>query len=276
MKSKLTLAFVFPAAFLLSACTDYLAEFQDEYPDEYRAMLLQAEQQGQLPSEGDISSVAEPPSSSSVAPSSSGGTQSSDGATLTDARDGQIYKIVTIGTKIWMAQNLNYKVANSFCYANENSNCDRYGRLYLWSAAMDSVGTFSSDGKGCGFKKECSTPTRVRGVCPEGWHLPTKDEIEDLANQAGGLQNGASAAMRAAEGWSEGENGTDKVGFKGLPAGDRNANGSYANIGKTASFWTSTQLNTTNAYYLNLKPSTSRYMENDYENKSFSVRCIKD
>ena len=108
--------------------------------------------------------------------------------TFTDSRDGQTYKTVTIGTQTWMAQNLNYAYTDvpykqgnytsdstSWCYKDDANNCSKYGRLYTWVAAMDSVGTWSTNGKGCGYNKTCSPTYPVRGICPEGWHLPTEE-----------------------------------------------------------------------------------------------------
>ncbi|MDR3000768.1 MAG: hypothetical protein LBU89_05835, partial [Fibromonadaceae bacterium] len=54
---------------------------------------------------------------------------------LVDPRDGQRYRITKIGELLWMAENLNYKVAdslNSWCYDDDDSNCEKYGRLYDW------------------------------------------------------------------------------------------------------------------------------------------------
>ena len=170
-----------------------------------------------LSSEEVSSSEAEPVSSSSSEISlSSEQSSSSEGfyvsyGTMIDERDGQVYKTVTIEGEVvdyltdkpftyevkiprmtWMVTNLNYAYlqptadldSSSWCFDNNARFCEKHGRLYLWSAAMDSAALFSEDGKGCGyFASEedwqvCSNDSAdvVRGVCPEGWRLPTYEE----------------------------------------------------------------------------------------------------
>lgn len=148
--------------------------------------------------------------------------------TMTDSRDGHVYKTVTIVGFTWMAENLNYRYtqktaeldSSSFCPFNETDSCDVYGRLYLWSAAMDSVAMFSEMGKGCGYDVYCSEKiylsSVVRGVCPEGWHLPDRYEWEYLAREIGGVSV-AGTLLKSNKGWDGRGNGTDEYGFSILP-----------------------------------------------------------
>ena len=137
---------------------------------------------------GDDSSVTSPSGKESL-------------STLTDSRDGQTYKTVVIGKQTWMAQNLNIETEKSFCFNDDSSNCTKYGRLYTWAAAMDSAGEWSSNGKGCGYKSECSAMSPVRGVCPNGWHLPTKAEFETLFSAVGG-DSVAGKMLKSTSGWN--------------------------------------------------------------------------
>lgn len=147
-----------------------------------------------------MSSCSEKSSSSLFSESSS----SKSLGKMTDSRDGQTYRTVTIGTQTWMAENLNYKADSSFCHHNDESNCSNYGRFYRWATAMDSAGTWSSNGKGCGYGKACSPTYPVRGVCPSGWHLPSLTELITLFNVVEGSSTDyEDAAMFF---WSSSEN----------------------------------------------------------------------
>ncbi len=228
-------------------------------------------------------------SSSSSENISAGSVYDATAKTLTDLRDGQTYKTVTIGTQTWMADNLNYETENSYCYNDDPSNCSKYGRLYTWAAAMDSVGTWTTNGKGCGYNKTCSPTYPVRGACPEGWHLPSYDEWNTLFTAVGGVQdedypyrwNGAGTVLKSTGGWDEYEgesgNGTDAFGFSALPAGSRGYYGGYGYEGYFAFFWSSTEYDSYDAYSMDL------YYNYDHAgllgNESaygFSVRCLKD
>jgi uncharacterized protein (TIGR02145 family) len=146
----------------------------------------------------------------------------------TDTRDGKKYKIITIGNQTWFTENLNYKTSNSFCYENKESNCDTYGRLYLWSS--------------------------VQTACPNGWHLPSDkewmqleiflgmpaDKAEDTGSFRDKLNIGGS--LKSTTGWTYSEHGgaTNKTGFSALPGGYRTSAKEFYNLGEDAVFWTST------------------------------------
>ena len=195
---------------------------------------------------------------------------------VTDSRDGKTYRTVKIGSQWWMAENLNYETDNSFCYNDSAEYCEKYGRLYTWVAAMDSAGTWSTNGKGCGYHKTCSPIYPVRGVCPEGWHLPTQSEWNTLFKAVGG-SSVAGTKLKSTSGWNSSGNGTDAFSFSALPAGLRNLSGNYDNEGNYAYFWSSTEHYNYNAYRM--------YLNCDYDdasldvsnmNSGFSVRCVKD
>ncbi|MDD5943010.1 FISUMP domain-containing protein [Fibrobacter sp.] len=236
-------------------------------------------------SETSSSSVGKAKSSSSVVtlanPCKTETEDNCEYGTVLDDRDGQIYKTVKIGDQWWMAENLNYETDNSFCFKDSAEYCEKYGRLYTWAAAMDSAGTWSTNGKGCGFSdfyKTCSPTYPVRGVCPEGWHLPTQTEWNTLFTAVGG-QSTAGQKLKAASGWNAFSSITneDTFGFSALPAGYRDDCGDYYDVGYGAYFWSSTEGNSSRAYLVNL------YYGNDYadlyyngKNYGRSVRCVKD
>ena len=199
---------------------------------------------------------------------------------LTDDRDGQTYKTVKIGDQCWMAENLNYETDNSFCYNDSAEYCEKYGRLYTWAAATDSAGVWGENGKGCGYAKHCTTAYPVRGVCPEGWHLPTKNEWNTLSTAVGG-QTTPGKVLKSTSGWYTDDvyhgNGTDAFSFSALPAGYRIYTGLYDLAGYYAYFWSSTARDSRNAYNVYLYYNHD-YMALDYSDKrrGFSVRCVKD
>lgn len=202
---------------------------------------------------------------------------------LTDERDLKTYKTVAIGTQTWMAENLNYSDSVSYpgmkkknwCYNNSLDSCAKYGRLYTWSAAMDSAGTFSTKGKGCGRGKTCSPTYPVRGICPSGWHLPTRAEFETLFTNVGG-ESTAGKMLKSTSGWKSNGNGTDAFGFFALPAGTKDIDGRFRTNGYYTDFWSSTVLNSSLAYYMVLYYKDLARLDSSYKYLGFSVRCLRD
>ena len=106
--------------------------------------------------------------------------------TMTDERDGHVYKTLYVGDYMWMAENLDYdyKVEGDSSEGSCSTRCcEMLGRSYQWKDAVDSAGVFSGDAAGCGYKatsKQCTMTLPVQGICPEGWHLPSSSEWNSL------------------------------------------------------------------------------------------------
>lgn len=179
---------------------------------------------------------------------------------LVDPRDQKVYKTVKIGDQVWMAENLNYadSVAqptlkgNMFCYGDKPENCEKAGRLYTWTAAME--------------------------VCPSGWHLPDKAEWDILFDVVGEGSGFAAAGMflKSLEGWAGHGGHVDSYGFSIIPSYYGYFEGENYVENCSAAFWSSSEENDTSAYYLYLP----HYNNAVYSNPSTkvtqaSVRCLK-
>lgn len=217
---------------------------------------------------------------------SNGSEYDADKNTLTDLRDNQTYRTVTIGTQTWMAQNLNYNynrgTAKSYCHRTDSINCTTHGRLYLWSAAMDSAGVFSTAGKGCGDNVVCHRTQTVRGVCPEGWHLPSVSDFDKLIIAVGGAEI-AGKMLKSTSGWyvkrDKAEfNGTDDYGFTALPAGSISVytdGSTSSSLSANTDFWSSAD-DATRAISLGLSSKDYALISEVHKKYAYSVRCVKD
>ena len=212
---------------------------------------------------------------------------------ILDERDGQVYKTIQIGTQTWMAQNLNYAYtgipynyhsymgytsdSTSWCYGNTPANCTKYGRLYTWATAMDSVGTWSTNGKGCGYSKTCSPTYPMRGVCPEGWHLPTRTEWETLFVAVGEQSMAGRMLKSTTSAWKRRGNSTDAYAFSALPAGKMYDYVDFFGEGFLAPFWSSSECTDISAYHIRLYYiDDDAYLDSEFKNYGLSVRCVKD
>lgn len=193
--------------------------------------------------------------------------------TLTDSRDGKSYKTVTIGTQVWMAENLNYQVVGSWWYGNSADNGAMYGRLYTWAAAMKLPP--SCDSSFCVGQVQ----PKHQGVCPNGWHVPSDSEWSSLSAYLGGDAT-SGGKLKSSSVWSyEGVPGNDPdaYGFRALPAGYRFLDGDFYNMGNDASFWSSSEISTDDAWYRNLYSGNNILRRHGLSKKNTaSIRCIKD
>jgi uncharacterized protein (TIGR02145 family) len=207
---------------------------------------------------------------------------------MTDERDGNVYRTVKIGDQVWMAENLNYdpgqggsdenKYDWSWCYNNEPKNCDVAGRLYTWAAAIDSVKLANDIEKPCvcGFYKECHNIEPVQGICPKGWHLPSRSEWDTLFKTVHGWST-AAAKLKAQSGWNGKGNGDDSFGFTAIPSGIRTFSQRFDHVGHYAYFWSSTDYYGSSAYGIYLIDyDRSRYEKQLSKDSGYSIRCVKD
>ena len=207
---------------------------------------------------------------------------------IVDERDGQVYKTVKIGDQVWMAQNLNYYdtlempelKGRATCFGDKPENCAVAGRFYAWTVAIDSA-ALANDAENpqtCGYRMACNLPARVRGVCPENWHLPDTTEWNALFKAVGGADV-ANTILKSKMGWNveeeEGRNGTDDYGFSVIPVGYDYLNFDYD--GSHAVFWQLTEKDELNVYAVGFSYySEGVYLYNSVKAYRLSVRCVKD
>jgi len=196
--------------------------------------------------------------------------------TVTDY-DGNTYKTVTIGTQVWMAENLkvmHYRDGSAITYEPDNTawvnlttgaRCSydnlplnlTFGMLYNWYAVHD-----------------------IRNIAPAGWHVPTEADWNILSNYLGG-ESIAGGKLKEADTshWSTPNTGaTDQYGFNALPTGIRNSyDGSYTGNGLSCVFWSSTESSTNNAGYRILSNINSELKPWTYlKVMGNNIRCVKD
>jgi len=280
----------------LEECSDtllgetVLVTEDDAYYTCIRGKWLKMEANGKSSSSKEKSSSSKEESSSSEEKSSDSSDLKLEYGTLKDARDKRTYKTITIGTQTWMAENLNYSDSvatpslkgKSWCYDNDDTNCDETGRLYTWAAAIDSVklANDTANPQTCGDGVNCKLPAKVRGICPDGWRLPKTEDWKTLIAAVNG-SGMKSANLKSTSGWSGDGNGTNSSGFSILPAGHRYSDGYFYNAGTEASFWEAEDSNSSQenseascmSFFVHFKDALFSLGNKNY---GFSIRCIED
>ena len=171
-----------------------------------------------------------------------------EGGTFMDSRDRRIYKCVKIGDQVWMAENLDFGEivhsttnqvkasaahAQKYCYDDDSTNCAKYGGLYQWHTAMGLCAEYGS------MDANALVGNPHRGICPAGWHVPTKEEWDQLVEFVRSPDsNDAGRALKSKTGWDgrqfcvwehsshdvfcnyeQGVSGTDLYGWNAIPSG---------------------------------------------------------
>lgn len=141
-------------------------------------------------------------------------------------------------------------------YENDPENGKIYGKLYNWFAINDK-----------------------RGLAPEGWHIPSNADWRTLIKNLKGVDM-AATKLKSENMWKS-KKGTNEIGFNAVPAGYRDPEGKFKDLGKTGQWWS-------NSVPVDVKPSEKIYSvmlsDNSFEVKylqsdkraGFSVRCEKD
>lgn len=170
---------------------------------------------------------------------------------------------VNAGVMITTTQSDN-NIVEKYCYNNLESNCTKYGGLYDWGEAM-----------------AYSVESGARGICPAGFRIPTKVDIDTLFVFLGG-QSVAGPKLKSITGWeSKGltctPQPTNESGFSAIAGGTRWSNGVFKYAGSTAVYWTSTEVpEYSAAWYFGVRYCTTTGTEGMfYKDQASSIRCIK-
>ncbi|MDR3180352.1 MAG: hypothetical protein LBT61_00270 [Prevotellaceae bacterium] len=247
--------------------------------------------------------------------------------TFQDPRDNKVYKTVKMPDgKIWFAENLNYQKgltwnknaaeANGVSYTSltdgtgaigsfwcspavagatsaDMNTCFVYGALYSWPTALlpDGQGTWTAEfrnSRECSVSGTATCSTPVRGVCPEGWHIPSAREYDELVNAVEAVSpNKAGVALRSNEilsetfphGWRNSDYpGTDEFGFSFLPALIRtSSDGGFAPFAAQGWVWSSNigYQQWTFSYYARYNHESFE-QHGTYVSAALNVRCQHD
>jgi uncharacterized protein (TIGR02145 family) len=191
--------------------------------------------------------------------------------------DGNGYHAVTIGTQVWMVENLRTTKFNdgspitlvtdgavwgtdtsaAYCWYsnNEGTYKNTYGALYNWYAI------------------------KTGKLCPAGWHVPSDAEWHILVSYLGDSTTAGGKLKEAGTThWLSPNTGaTNSTGFTAVPSGSHYTDGAFYLNGKYGWLWSSTESSTTQAWHEYMQYNSNLvYRTSGSKSLGFSVRCIKN
>ena len=207
-------------------------------------------------------------------------TSNQQAQTVTDI-DGNVYHTITIGTQVWMVENLKTSRYNNgsaipletdnsvwinlstpaFCwYNNDSSNKNTYGALYNWYTV------------------------NTNKIAPQGWHVPTQEDWTILSTFLGGdsIAGGKMKSIGTIENgtglWhTPNEGATNEYGFSGYPGGLRDYDGSFQLKGYAGYWWTSTANGCFSVWSRLLSSYIAQCIsEQTGKYYGYSIRCVSD
>jgi uncharacterized protein (TIGR02145 family) len=196
--------------------------------------------------------------------------------TMTDY-DGNVYQTVTIGSQVWIAENL--KVTH---YRNGDP-IPHLTALPDWSdtyfGAYCEYGNILGNGTVYGKLYNFLTVSDPRNIAPAGWHIPTNDEWKVMTDKLGGEAiAGSKMKEKGTAHWSFPNNdATNESGFNALPGGYRDFSLDFLYV-HASGFWWSYTNNGVIQCFIQLvncdTPNVTKLTTN--MNNGFSVRCVRD
>jgi len=199
--------------------------------------------------------------------------------------EGHWYNTIQVGGQCWLKENMNVGemisgnqtqtnngTIEKYCYANSTAKCDELGGLYIWDELM-----------------QYSTEQRSRGICPEGWHIPTDAEFKVLEgmvdsnfpighpvwNQGDWRGFDAAYNLKSTSGWMNNGNGTDMYGYRLLATGYW-YEGGFFSLTEGTTLYSST-IDNSDPWYRGFNAATNAILRNlGTWNSATAVRCIKD
>jgi uncharacterized protein (TIGR02145 family) len=202
-------------------------------------------------------------------------------ATVTDI-DGNVYPAVTIGTQVWMGENLRVEKYNDGTTIPLVTDKATWAANYTNKTKLPMMAWYDNDKATHTANKNGALynwyAVDTKKLCPTGWHVPTDAEWKTLTDYLGGV-TGAGLKLKSTSAWNSSGNGTNEVNFTALPGGYIYSNdGASRNLGDFGSWWSSSADDISFAWVRTMDSNSgnvNRYYFTNQES-GLSVRCLRD